>query len=563
MATPEILKAIYAIKIRNDGAPSWETRLRAYQRGSILLGLIITMVVMAVLGAGMVYLTTTSTFQELMANSHARAYYLAESGGRYASSLAREALASGNPTSALAELNLYFVGDTGKTYTTANNETFQIRRWAEFSDAGSKVITFESIGTVGSGFLQAKRTLTYRINPAIQGAGSGSVPPPIPGEASEFQKPGGMSHADFLGQFFTPAANQTTQVFSSQFADDDYALNLSAYNWIIGLKWWTDLYKFAQLDKIRSDNNNQLSYGVQVKIKNYDQESPNPASRYNLYGISFRLDDNATATSTATNDNNYLISWVMLRKPMTNPQLNQAPPWYLQYMYNNSWDWFSTGDNEGKWFIVLWKMIYSGTGWTYTPLAYHKVTSADSVCAANSGGETYCDKVKTWSTLMVYIKEGGGTNQISGYIASTSTYPRRTITPLSLPPVKWAEKYIDINTGTVPDTCTDNTCTVPSILKPITWTKFNEGDTYPSKSTIISNGTSIDILTDNSLTTSNYRNDWIGDTSKTKAREIGLHIFYYSPNAQDIWYDNFYIDLGPSGYGRGYVDGSGQTETGP
>ena len=48
------------------------------------------------------------------------------------------------------------------------------------------------------------------------------------------------------------------------------------------------------------------------------------------------------------------------------------------------------------------------------------------------------------------------------------------------------------------------------------------------------------------------------------AREIGLHIFNESTSAQNIFYDNFYIDLSPSGTGGGggYDDGTGVVDIG-
>jgi prepilin-type N-terminal cleavage/methylation domain-containing protein len=54
--------------------------------GNVMVGLVVTMLIFAVLAAGMVSLTSTSTSNQVTANSTARAYYLAESGFRYAAS---------------------------------------------------------------------------------------------------------------------------------------------------------------------------------------------------------------------------------------------------------------------------------------------------------------------------------------------------------------------------------------------------------------------------------------------------------------------------------------------
>jgi Tfp pilus assembly protein PilX len=146
--------------------------LRQRQKGSILISLIITMVVMAFLGAGMVYLTSTSTFQELFANNHARAYYVAESGGRYALSVIRDAYATDK-----TKLNAI---NNNQTFTLASNGgQFQITNWVQ-DGLNPETVTFKSVGTVNSGFLQAKRQLTYRVQTANQSGGVGGEGPTGP-----------------------------------------------------------------------------------------------------------------------------------------------------------------------------------------------------------------------------------------------------------------------------------------------------------------------------------------------------------------------------------------------
>jgi len=55
-------------------------------KGNVLIGLIVTMMIFAALGAGMVTMTGTSTSSQVTANTTSKAYYLAESGFRYAAS---------------------------------------------------------------------------------------------------------------------------------------------------------------------------------------------------------------------------------------------------------------------------------------------------------------------------------------------------------------------------------------------------------------------------------------------------------------------------------------------
>ena len=62
------------------------SRRHAKQRGGVLIGAVIVMVVMGVLGAGMVAMLGSTALQEVRANHGERAYYLAESGYRFAES---------------------------------------------------------------------------------------------------------------------------------------------------------------------------------------------------------------------------------------------------------------------------------------------------------------------------------------------------------------------------------------------------------------------------------------------------------------------------------------------
>ena len=86
------------------------------QRGALLVSLILTLTIVAILGAVMVEMTTTSTLGELFANRQQRAYYLAESGGRYA---IPQVLA--DPV--LAETNLH-----GMTFTLSNGDQISGRK---------------------------------------------------------------------------------------------------------------------------------------------------------------------------------------------------------------------------------------------------------------------------------------------------------------------------------------------------------------------------------------------------------------------------------------------------
>lgn len=150
----------------NHIAQSMNT-LTLSQRGSVLIWLIGAMVIMAVLGTGMLYLTTTSTYNQLFFGSHSDAYCAAESGGRYAMSVIRDAYAARTSSSVMS--TILSTAFDGKTFTLSNGNSFEIKNVSILTASSTDTITFSSIGTVGSGFMQAKRQISYGVQPANQG----------------------------------------------------------------------------------------------------------------------------------------------------------------------------------------------------------------------------------------------------------------------------------------------------------------------------------------------------------------------------------------------------------
>ena len=148
---------------------SENTPLFLSQRGSILIGIIFTMVAIAILGAGMLSLTTTSTFQELVFNNNTDASLAAESGGRYASAVIRDAYATD-----LSKLNAI---NADQTFNMNNGSSFQITDWVQ-DGSNPETVTFTSIGVAGSGFMRVERQIKYSIQPADQSAGYTPPPPP-------------------------------------------------------------------------------------------------------------------------------------------------------------------------------------------------------------------------------------------------------------------------------------------------------------------------------------------------------------------------------------------------
>ena len=96
-----LTSALFAVKRR--GIPAISGVLRS--RGSILVSLIITMVIMAALGAAMLPMFTSSSMNEVYADQARKAYYLAESGFRYQAYKYRAASGDAAKNTALTTMN--------------------------------------------------------------------------------------------------------------------------------------------------------------------------------------------------------------------------------------------------------------------------------------------------------------------------------------------------------------------------------------------------------------------------------------------------------------------------
>ena len=119
------------------------------QKGSILIGIIVAMVLFAAIGTAMLSLTSTATMNQVMANSAARAYYLAESGYRYAAWYLNT---YPEPSQSFDESKTFL----NKNYTIINGGSFDLNL---YKDAGD--IKIESTGSSGTGDYKSVRTMLY------------------------------------------------------------------------------------------------------------------------------------------------------------------------------------------------------------------------------------------------------------------------------------------------------------------------------------------------------------------------------------------------------------------
>jgi prepilin-type N-terminal cleavage/methylation domain-containing protein len=181
------------------------------QGGSVMMGIIVTMVIMAVLVAAMVHLFSSSAMSPVYADMGRKAYFLAESGFRYAASEFGKAN-NEDRADCINDLN-----DT--TFRLADEGSFQLRVYpywfeSEDADAGDTVLKVtvpgtlppEFEGSLGSGRIQVKTGNGTGIYQYGSGTGAGNE---ITFSLSE-QLEGGVSGGETVRPAVeTPASSQS------------------------------------------------------------------------------------------------------------------------------------------------------------------------------------------------------------------------------------------------------------------------------------------------------------------------------------------------------------------
>jgi len=102
------------------------------EKGSLLIGLIMTITIMGLLSAGAIYLHTSSVQGSIFSNTYSRSYYLAESGVRY------ERLTGNTGTFVLSNGDKFIISKNSVTGIVQENN------WAE----SKSVIAFTPTGGV-------------------------------------------------------------------------------------------------------------------------------------------------------------------------------------------------------------------------------------------------------------------------------------------------------------------------------------------------------------------------------------------------------------------------------
>ncbi len=338
-------------------------RLNSDQRGVILIWLIFILVIAGILGSSMVYLTTSSTYDELLANNQARAYYIAEAGGRYVTPIMQQ-----NPATAFTDIN-------GNTFILSNGDQFMISNMNIINNPMTVVST--GIVNVGS-WLEGQRTITYR------------VPKPF---SDSFDNKKNWNDPGNNANIYNVNGNNALRV--NKIADVTNGVT-------IDFNWWDEVTNLPNLGlpdlaDIRSQNGGLLSYQLQLKVK--VKVFAGKGDHYML-GLSFRLDTGVNPDGVS-DDCSYGISFFK-----SDVETFPIPPWIDELDPTFFGDRKAgTGLFTGDIFIVLWKKEPDPAN--YTLLASQVLDGSNGVIG---GGE-----LNPWSTIAVRIIESSSGNTISGY----------------------------------------------------------------------------------------------------------------------------------------------------
>lgn len=383
------------------------------QNGALLIGLIMTLVIISTLSGALVYLTTGSTYEEVLANLHSRVYYVAEAGGRYASYLIQN-----DPDKYNVET---FPSETIGPFAFSNDDFFTL----EIDNMDAENLKVQSTGTINSGtWSETNRLITFKIrkrNP-LSGGDDGATNVSFDGDDD-------MA----LDETWNISSGTDADMVSSGPSGGESALQFKGDTGFISLRWQDN--DDVDLSDARSSSDELLSYEIQVKVH---VEHEGEKGDHYMFGLSFRVDtDNDRCYGISffrsyPGDDNQTPDWI---KSSTTPFNTDAPD--IQ------------GIRDGDVYAVFW-LKENGS---YTLKDYKKLTSSEGVI--DGDGE-----LKAWSTLLVKVEEtkeeGSRTNHITAYVQEDDDYPRDD-DPLqwsdsgTFNPIDWQnddEGYLDDSTLT-------------------------------------------------------------------------------------------------------------------
>ncbi|MDA8088171.1 MAG: hypothetical protein M0Z75_15920 [Nitrospiraceae bacterium] len=458
-------------------------RAGLYDRGgSILIGLIITLVIVAIAMAATVYLTTGSSMSVLLNNNNLRAYYLAESGARFAMPLIQADLNNGNQDN----MNALFGGiqnGSGKKTPTYTLSTGQFTLSVANVNATSATLT--SVGSTGGkgGWLQTKRDVVCVI----------STTPPYPGRSNFSDLNTNWNQSTKLGgagglpnpydKFIVDSKNNGLQYESTgniKLFDTGGMITFSSSNPMVqdlAQAWQSSGTLSYQLqEKVFVDNSKSNFFMIGLSFRVDEPDTQNPPPPVSFYGISFFRKNNAT-------------------------NITQTPVWWFTLLDSGSplpKNEFDSLKNDTL-YMVFWEYLgYGATGYVngkkqtcnnwplngcYYLLDYSPLTSVATTDGTNLLGD---------STILARVIDdtstGAHRNVISTYIAQSANSSNPYYYPAG----------------------TSNDWPPDSQFAPVsTWYEYPSGKQVSQP------------IIDNSLTPDMY---WT--TTPPYPSEVGVHVFY-------------------------------------
>ena len=249
------------------------------RRGSILLYVVVAITILSAVAAGMMSMTTSSTYSELLADNQARAMYLAEAGFNYAAMF----IEKDGAVDPVAALN-------GQKFTLAAGESFELAVTAE--DTYKYGITSTGIADEGSTF-EAR----YAMSQYIVDLTDTSTPPPDP------------VTIDFtdLGEWIVdPSLVDIDEGISSLNVHNEYSVtqmrltrdptdrNVWTYTMLLDKavlmkQAWAANNTYLHYDvQAKAGWGYQLDYGAQGITFRYHESSPG-SGLHECYGLSFMM----------------------------------------------------------------------------------------------------------------------------------------------------------------------------------------------------------------------------------------------------------------------------------
>jgi len=477
--------------------PSFKTaRIRDNQKGALLLGLIITMVILSVLGGSMVYIFSSSTLNPISGNYAQQAYYNAEAGFRYVTALYRKTedktqLDPYNPTKTVynglpitlpnggnAKVTLteptnavsatFNAATGGLTFSTppaladlkapgffstaaAPNVVYRYRGITPITTSGTGTITgptltgiTPSIPAPASGAITIKPT-TYITSKGSFGSGFWNVSRTVNyawalsggggysgGGQNLLELPGMTAPAPLSKDSRFSVVPSVPNPNTAVLQGNVDGSNGISINLASGVQYIYVNIDWWNLGNNLNVNNAYLSQGSTLSYDMQLKQMEAKGLNNFLVGLSARVESN-----DMINNNFYGMSLFYSAINGSGADKND-PANFPGWLTGNAA--LMSLANKGKYYLVFWEMNSN----TMSVIGYKEVPTATVL---PPGGATD-NRITDWSTIVFRIKEtgtgGSKTNKISAIIYSktqnprgTLNWPPETLDPLNPPGPYW------------------------------------------------------------------------------------------------------------------------------